>query len=327
MSILARGLGPVFEFVEVNVECEKPPSEHVPHPFEEGIWTGQCIRANNQRIAFQGFFQCTINPIIDGNISGQGETYLGGIEIAGELVGERNGSGEKTLLEFRVYSDEYADLWCKGEYDPEGEFIKGKWVIDDNSDFPTLNDEAEEKAMDLQRPCGRFYITRTPAAVFRFRHLLDEPSPDQAWTVARRRWAFATQAIRFQTQDRIGSASFFRARTAERRKWVELTIRREFDKTFKSVAGKEQLSTHGRQELWALRLQMHPTNGRLYDSLAMYLFKRMSYNVYVLSLVSGLSHPHMLNQWLVQLQIMRSANYICSIPMHHLHGRQTRQSA
>ncbi|KAF8970857.1 hypothetical protein BDZ97DRAFT_1407102 [Flammula alnicola] len=276
-SILTMGLGPSFEFEDIDMDSSPAPEGHTPHPLE-GVWTGQCIRTNNKQIAFQGFFHCAIDPVVDGTITGHGETYLGAVEFNGEVEADEDAEGVFLNVDFRIISENYADLWCRGQYDPKTEAISGQWVIDDDSgDFPPDDNDAEEKHMDLRLPCGRFYMTRTPASVFRFRDLLDGNGAESAYNMARKRWSFAIEAIRFQTQERLRSWSFLRARTAERRKWIELTIRRELDKI--SLGAKAQLSEEGKDELWALRLQMHPTNGRLYDSLSMYLFKRMSFNV------------------------------------------------
>lgn len=280
-SILTRGLGPVFEFEDVDLKQTPPPPGHIPHSLE-GAWTGKCIRANNQQITFQGFFHCIIGPIINGVIVGQGESYLGPVDIEGAIERRDRPSRHNIPVDFRINSDPYADLWCRGEYDPARQVIHGQWVIqDDSGEFPPADNNEKEREMDFRIPCGRLYMTRTPPSVFRFRDILDSPAPTlSTLTVARRRWMYACKAITFQLQNRVCSPNFLnflRAGTVERRKWVELTIRRELDKTFADT--KPQLSEDGKHELWALRLQVHPTNGRLYDLLALYLFKRMFYNV------------------------------------------------
>ncbi|KIM34875.1 hypothetical protein M413DRAFT_450024 [Hebeloma cylindrosporum] len=276
-SILTRGLGGVFKFEEVDLKQRLPPPGHIPHSLE-GTWTGKCIRANNQQITFQGFFHCVIGPIVNRVIVGKGESYLGPVEIEGVI---QDGDPGRVLLDFRINSDLYADLWCRGEYNAEKQVIHGQWVIEDDSrEFPPVDDNEKEREMDFRKPCGRLYMTRTPPSVFRFRDILDFPGPASKLTVARRRWIYACKAVTFQLQNRVCSPKFFqflRAGTVERRKWVELTIRRELDKTFTDT--KPQLSEDGKNELWALRLQVHPTNGRLYDLLALYLFRRMFYNV------------------------------------------------
>lgn len=280
-SILTRGRGPVFELEDVDLRQSPPPLGHIPHSLE-GAWTGKCIRANNQQITFQGFFHCVIDPIIDSVIVGKGESYLGPVEIEGGIKYRNRPSRDNIPVEFRINSDLYADLWCQGEYNPEKQVIHGQWVIEDDSgEFPPADNNEKEREMDFRIPCGRLYMTRTPPSVFRFRHILDSPVPTSSTlTIARRRWIYAYKAVTFQLQNRVRSPNFLkflRAGTVERRKWVELTIRRELDKTFTDT--KPQLSEDGKNELWALRLQVHPTNGRLYDRLALYLFKRMFYNV------------------------------------------------
>jgi len=280
-SILTRGLGPSFEFEEANLKKSEAFPNHIPHSLE-GAWTGKCVRANNQQIAFQGFFQCVINPVINGSIQGKGESYLGPVEIEGDIERSYRPSSGNILVDFRINSDFYADLWCRGEYDPEKGVIHGQWVIaTDSSSFAPPDNNENEREMDVRIPCGRFYMTRTPPSVFRFRDILDSSPPNSSTrTIARRRWRYACEAITFQLQNSVRSANFLkflRAGTVERRKWVELTIRRELDKTLTDA--KPQLSEDGKNELWTLRLRVHPTNGRLYDRLSLYLFKRMFYNV------------------------------------------------
>ena len=271
-SILTKGPGPEFEFEEVNI----PSDEFMVHPME-GLWTGQCIRTNNSRIAFQGFFQFNIDPIINGDLTGRGETYLGEVEFRGEVKPDLDTHSGLFNVELRIDSSKYADLWCSGQYDPVRESISGRWVVDDDSgDFPP-NDEAEERQMDLRLPCGHFYITRTPASVFRFRWLLDNHPFNTFSNLARQRWAFAIEAVLFQTRQRFPSWKFLLERAAERREWMKLTMQRELDKS--SQASRPQLSDEGKDRLFALRLTVHPTIGRLYDSLSIYFFKRMAFNM------------------------------------------------
>jgi hypothetical protein len=282
-SILTKGLGPSFEFEEVGLKKSKSPPGHIPHSLE-GAWTGKCMRANNQQIAFQGFFQCIIDAIVNGFILGRGESYLGPVEIEGDIERCYRPSSGNIPVDFRINSDLYADLWCRGEYNPGREVIHGQWVIaDDSGEFPPADDSEKEKEMDFRIPCGRLYMTRTPPCVFRFRDILDSALPNPSTrTIARRRWRYACEAITFQLQNSARSGNFLRflrARIVERRKWVELTIRRELDKILTDA--KPQLSEDGKNELWTLRLRVHPTNGRLYDRLSLYLFKRMFYNMYV----------------------------------------------
>ena len=271
-SILTKGPGPEFEFEEVNI----PSDEFMVHPME-GLWTGQCIRTNNSRIAFQGFFQFNIDPIINGDLTGRGETYLGEVEFRGEVKPDLDTHSGLFNVELRIDSSKYADLWCSGQYDPVRESISGRWVVDDDSgDFPP-NDEAEERQMDLRLPCGHFYITRTPASVFRFRWLLDNHPYNTFSNLARQRWAFAIEAVLFQARQRFSSWKFLRERAAERREWMKLTMQRELDKS--SPTPRPQLSDEGKDRLFSLRLTVHPTIGRLYDSLSNYYFKRMVFNV------------------------------------------------
>ena len=280
-SVLTRGRGRVFEFEDVDLKQPPPPRRYIPHPLE-GVWTGKCIRANNQQITFQGFFHCVIGPVINGVIVGKGESYLGPVEIEGIIEDRNRRFRGNIVVDFRINSDLYADLWCRGEYNSEKEVIHGQWVIEDDSgQFPPADDNDKEREMDFRIPCGRLYMTRTPPSVFRFRHILDSPAATlPTLTIAQRRWMYACKAVTFQLQSRADSPNFLnflRAGTVERREWVELTIRRELDKTFTDT--KPQLSEDRKNALWALRLQVHPTNGRLYDLLALYLFKRMFYNV------------------------------------------------
>lgn len=244
----------------------------------EGQWTGQCIRTNNSQIAFQGFFHFIIDRIADGKLSGRGETYLGEVVFSGVVEPDLESNVGLLNVELRIDSEKFADLWCLGQYDPVRESIGGQWVVDDDSgDFPPHDDEAKERQMDLRLPCGHFFITRTPASVFRFRRILNDYEAYTFRTLALRRWAFSIEAVRFQIRERLLSWKFIQKHTAERRKWMGLTIRRELDKA--SPTTKPQLSEEGKDALFALRLTAHPTIGRMYDALSSYFHKRMAFSV------------------------------------------------
>ncbi|KAF8966317.1 hypothetical protein BDZ97DRAFT_1917696 [Flammula alnicola] len=190
---------------------------------------------------------------------------------------------------------------------PEQEIIQGHWtdpedpkpedVVADNAnndgseetdeeDVGSWDDEtASQEIPDAeQRSYGAFYIRRTPPDVIRFRHLLDGPGPDSepswnSWTVARKRWAFASAAILYRTRDRMGSSRFFRERIAERRKWTELSVRFDLADRMSYYSFHRSFSDAAYAEWVALIQNVHPRNARIFQSLSNYWCQRNIYQI------------------------------------------------
>ncbi|KAF8970853.1 hypothetical protein BDZ97DRAFT_1789054 [Flammula alnicola] len=158
---------------------------------------------------------------------------------------------------------------------------------DQDTDLNTQDevaDEEEDQTESKDPVDGRFYLTRTPATAFRFRYLLDGPGPAPCWTVwtaARKRWAFATEAILFETRHRMGSAKAFRELLSERRKWLNVCIR--YDLTDSSITSEwnqyEPLSDQDWDVYTAMIGTVNPANAKIYEALGHYLCKRMAYVV------------------------------------------------
>ncbi|KDR82341.1 hypothetical protein GALMADRAFT_237605 [Galerina marginata CBS 339.88] len=264
VSILVKGLGPTFEYEDPDLKYSEAPLGHSPHPIE-GEWIGACT-LDDLNIAHQGSFQCIIGPVVDNKISGKGTTYSGLANIEGLVVGTANEGCLDGLVNvsFSIVSSGET-LVCQGRFDSGKNIIEGKWSVGDMAEPPPKDGDANSKVQDdddgdkLQ---GRFYFTRISPDIFRFQYLLDGPFSDPSWTIARKRWAFATEAVLFQTQCRMGSWNFFRARISERRRWIELRIR-----------GPVTLELT--KELLRLSSSIPPIIARLYDELVMYLASRL----------------------------------------------------
>ncbi|PPQ77943.1 hypothetical protein CVT25_015418 [Psilocybe cyanescens] len=137
--------------------------------------------------------------------------------------------------------------------------------------------EAPERKGD-----GRFYLTRTPVHLFRFRYLLDGPGTPPCWHVwpaARKRWAFAIEAILADTRVRIRSRKAFDESLAERRKWLYHSIRYDMtdDDIVPSWHGYSPITDKEWDVYDTLLSSVSPLYARIYDDLAHYMAKREIY--------------------------------------------------
>ncbi|KAF5325476.1 hypothetical protein D9619_010064 [Psilocybe cf. subviscida] len=111
---------------------------------------------------------------------------------------------------------------------------------------------------------GRFSFTRTSAEVFKYRaHLTSEENA--SLSDGRKRWNFATEAIRYQVRAKRFSWNHVRRKFAERKLWVTLSL-----KYLRSILAMGESDT-----LWRIVGGYHPAEGRLYDILSEFLDQRL----------------------------------------------------
>ncbi|KDR77265.1 hypothetical protein GALMADRAFT_225374 [Galerina marginata CBS 339.88] len=133
-------------------------------------------------------------------------------------------------------------------------------------------------------PSGSFYLTRTPPDVSRFRSLLDGPGRVPCWTIwptARKRWAFAIEAILFQTRLRLGSRKVLDFILSERRRWLVYCQR--FDLTDSSSSSRwfryEPLSDSEWEDYAIMLSTVNPIIARLYEAMGHYLMSRGTWSI------------------------------------------------
>ncbi|KAF8883174.1 hypothetical protein CPB84DRAFT_1851026 [Gymnopilus junonius] len=155
-------------------------------------------------------------------------------------------------------------------------------VLKSGSEYTPDNDAP--MSQEEIRAGGKFYLRRTPHDVFRFRYLLDGPGYVPCWDIwpiARKRWAFAIEAILFQTRQRMGSRKAFLEALAERRKW--LTYGQRYALTDSSnLSGwfrYEELSDAEWEEYKIMMWNVDPTLARLYEATSLYFMNRGKWSV------------------------------------------------
>ncbi|KDR77268.1 hypothetical protein GALMADRAFT_246576 [Galerina marginata CBS 339.88] len=132
---------------------------------------------------------------------------------------------------------------------------------------------------------GSFYFSRTPPDVLRFRYLLDGPGPVPCWNIwptARKRWAFATEAILFQTRLRLGSRKVFNALLAERRRWLVYCQRSDLtdsDYNPRSWDRHKPLSEFEWEDYTTMMSTVNPVNARTYEAIGQYLMSRGTWSI------------------------------------------------
>jgi hypothetical protein len=109
-------------------------------------------------------------------------------------------------------------------------------------------------------------MTRHSSAAFRFRKFLDDPeegAPLAGTTIARRRWAFAIEAVRFDVRARMGSWDFMRRCISERNEWNEVHTR---DVVLKQIFQVTRgFITAEQDNCWyKVRNKLHPSIAALY---------------------------------------------------------------
>ncbi|KDR79356.1 hypothetical protein GALMADRAFT_265823 [Galerina marginata CBS 339.88] len=277
-SILFKGLGPSFEFEEVDLKPSEAPPEHNRHSIE-GEWIGVCICSNSPDIAFRGSFQFIIGPVVDGMITGKGVTYASPVSIEGKVGTAADGCTDGVVsISLTILEPHCSDIVCEGQFDPGQKTIKGTWsakstLVDGNANG--VNDNGGGNVSDSQGEAGHLYIAMISPDIFRFRYFLDGPSSDPSWTIARKRWAFAIKAVLFQTQSRMGSWDFFKARISERRRWIELYSREMLDDDLPTTRGF--MTNQQEVEYSHLCWSIPPNTARIYEKLASYLHPRLVY--------------------------------------------------
>ncbi|KAF8203343.1 hypothetical protein BJ912DRAFT_352585 [Pholiota molesta] len=142
-------------------------------------------------------------------------------------------------------------------------------------------DDTEEEE---DEPDGWFYLTRTPPHAFRFRTLLDGPGPAPcwgAWPLWRKRWAFATEAVLYETRLRMWSKKAVGAAIAERRRWIYHSIR--YDLTDSSITPNCRRFDSFTIKEWevydAMMTTVDPNMARIWEETAHFMARRQTYIV------------------------------------------------
>ncbi|KAF4609963.1 hypothetical protein D9613_010377 [Agrocybe pediades] len=272
-----------FSFEEVDIGLPPPPADHNPHPIE-GAWMGVCYRSTNPVVAFRGCFELAIGPVLDSKIVGRARSYLGKLDLNGKIrppstaVDTEGADGENATefdVVFKLTAETFTDIWCKGTYDSFKETISGEWLSPAECDSDDIWEFPSGKALS-ERSHGTFLITRTPADVYRFRRVIDCPTVQPSWSIAKRRWCFALNAVRLRTRGEMNSSKVIKSQLEERARWIELAARDYLDSDLLATRG--HLSDEGRQKIFTLTWILPPAVSAIYEALAIFLYNRMIYH-------------------------------------------------
>lgn len=265
-SILLKGLGPTMELPEIDLGHSDVPG-HEAHPIE-GTWVGT-YETTTRRFPYPAF-QYFITSVADGKLEASGRYFTVKSESEGTFNAEEN------IIDFKLVDGNYPPRRAVGKFDADRNVVEGRWVSEStDGKLPSPYDVEES---DENHFCGTFKLTRHTPSAFRFRDLLKElPEQDPPMSIARRRWAFAIEAVRFDVQQHLGSWNYLRARIEERNAWVELSMRDMLEIIFTSTRGftSPEQSRHFR----TLLHEVHPSVLSVYETMSLYLFDRFWYNV------------------------------------------------
>ncbi|KAJ7065527.1 hypothetical protein C8F01DRAFT_982091, partial [Mycena amicta] len=242
----------------LNYEIQDEPKGvydlEVKHPYAatpadpvDGLWVGQLIEPNGT--AWEGTLSMVLKREGE-KISGAAENFLGLLETKGTGTGVK--SGRKVTFKV-TWPDGYV-AECEGEYDPEGETIKGTWVEkeeDSDSDSDSDSDDS-----------STFLFRRTPAAAFRFRYT----DAEFAANAARARWKFAISATLNEVQRARMTWPYLKKRFEERKRSLEL-LKHYWEDT-NEVTPWPPLTSAERTELMQLKGVLRSCDVRFYCRMA-----------------------------------------------------------
>lgn len=277
ISPLTKGLGRPFEYTgHLGMVMNAIPSDvqHFSHPIT-GYWVGTLFHSINASgrdkippVTINIYLGAVVNNQFSGTRIFHASRDPTSHTITGYLSEIQDHESGITKATFKLHhpGSQLVRI-CAGEYSHQREIIKGYWK-DTISEY---DDETSDNIDDEVSYSGAFFLTRSPPHAFRFLDLLYQPieQEEKSPNLARRRWAFALQAVIFRVLERRSPWEFIRARIAERNTWIELYTKWSFYK----------LSTEEIEWLARLIVKIHPINRHIYDTTAIYLHERKQYSI------------------------------------------------
>lgn len=269
VSILVKGPGKGVVYHDIDRSIVSRTSQRT-HELE-GSWC-----ANTPL----GIIRINIGPIVNYEIEGNGESFTKAYRVTGRFepsVSPTMGSTEK-LEKPTGYLDVYLKcerqpteanvrpLIFKGRYDPSKELFRGQWEVESKPEDTGI----PEVSYSRISPCGS-----------RFTYLLrpNESRVDPFWTLARRRWAFAIEAVLSQVQVQMGSSKVMKRGTEQRRKWLQVSVFEGGGLLIQDNKNEDQCFIVDQQLFETLESSVPAENGRVYQALAEYLHLRKVYDL------------------------------------------------
>ncbi|KAF5325408.1 hypothetical protein D9619_010005 [Psilocybe cf. subviscida] len=156
------------------------------------------------------------------------------------------------------------DSTSEEDNDSEAEPAEDSQTSDDAVETAEGADDANEPEDEGPQALNTFSMRRTPAHMYRFRRNLNLDSETDSSVMAKNRWKFATEATKFQVQTKTFSWEYVRARFAERRLWLDLTVA-----FWQNLLPSDRIDV-----MCALTGEYAPSQSRLYETIANYLNPR-----------------------------------------------------
>jgi hypothetical protein len=232
----------------------------------QGTWVGHCLRQDDEKVISYVLRLSFRVPSISKPLKfvGKGEDYTGTFEFTGDVVAR-----DFALTFVFVVSDDNEGIsrMCTGIMDLRSDIITAQWSTN------RRNDGGEDCFHQS------FSLRRTPPALLRYRYTADQFAEDPV----RSRWSFACSASLHLAQQKLWSRTFFEARFAERKCFVELTTRSLI--VHMRLTPQNPLSIVEEGELEYLRRTLDPSESRFYQALAEFEIQKLPWHPYVLFLL------------------------------------------
>ena len=229
----------------------------------QGTWAGHCFRIEDGKVISYVLRTSFRVPSISKptKFVGKGEDYTGAFEFTGDVVSQHLVS----TFVFDVSDDnDGISRRCTGILDLSSDVITAQWSTGRRNDI-------EEDGS--RQP--RFTLRRTPPALLRYRYTSNEFAEDPV----RSRWSFACSASRHLAQQKLWSRTYFEARFAERKRFVELTTRSMI--VHMQLTPQLPLSMVEEGDLDYLRRTLDPSEARFYQALAEFEIQKLPWHPYV----------------------------------------------
>ncbi|KAJ7056360.1 hypothetical protein C8F01DRAFT_1372891 [Mycena amicta] len=203
-----------------------------------GSWT--CLASGDSWVPSPPALLTLVFAISGDELTIGAETLQHVYQVPGTMKNEHE-------VTFRIWYTDYV-----GVYDPATETIQVK--RDSNG-----SDEEEEGILGS---AARSTLRRTPPAAHRHLYTPAELKADPI----KARWNFALAAVHADVQRKNCSGAYLRARNAERKRWVELTVLD--NKVTENYKPATPLTAEEKDELAQLTAKIPPRDIRFYDVLA-----------------------------------------------------------
>jgi hypothetical protein len=240
------GYTDIQDFTVSTYDLPEVPPTISASPTIEGQWIGHTYLDKELQTA--GMIHLEIGaPTHEGHFEGHGYS-LSPFNVTGRIE-PSEGSNFKVSITHAFESG--AEKLCNGTLDGGTGIITGGWHFDDEAD----DDEN-----------GPLFLIQTPANLYQFRYTDAEFTSHSA----RARWSFACAAVLYQVRRRLWSWDLMKAKCTERRRFIDLTIRKLI--MIDGIDDMTPLSWSEAAELNDIQKRLATADHLIYDSLSKFMF-------------------------------------------------------